>query len=297
MNYEKFCEELTEEVRRQAGKELEVSRQTIQKNNGVEADALEIRARESKFSPILYLEDFYEQYLRGVGVAHLAALMLDCFAELSKKPPAPARLFENYEQAVSGIFCKLVNYEKNLPLLSQIPFERWLDLAVVYYYQLDLAGEGEATILIRNTHLKHWKITEGRLQRDAWENTLRQLTPTWQNLSEILAGEAEFQESGEQNSIFPVYLLTNTRKCLGAICIRYPKMAEIIAGRLKSDYYVLPSSIHECLILPAEGFSGRQLRRMVQEINETRLPPQEVLSDQVYYYDRNLRRLAISRDN
>ena len=59
MNYEKFCEELTEEVRRQAGKELEVSRQTIKKNNGVEADALEIRARESKFSPILYLEDFY----------------------------------------------------------------------------------------------------------------------------------------------------------------------------------------------------------------------------------------------
>ena len=70
----------------------------------------------------------------------------------------------------------------------------------------------------------------------------------------------------------------------------------MIAGRLKSDYYVLPSSIHECLILPAEGFSGSQLRSMVREINETRLPPQEVLSDQVYFYDRHLRRLTVSRE-
>ena len=73
-------------------------------------------------------------------------------------------------------------------------------------------------------------------------------------------------------------------------------MAEQIGESLKSDYYVLPSSIHECLILPAEGFSEAQLKTMVEEINETRLPPQEVLSNQVYYYDRNLRRLAVARE-
>ena len=93
-----------------------------------------------------------------------------------------------------------------------------------------------------------------------------------------------------------IYLLTNTRKYLGAICIHYPGMAEQIGESLKSDYYVLPSSIHECLILPAEGFSEAQLKTMVEEINETRLPPQEVLSNQVYYYDRNLRRLAVARE-
>ena len=113
MNYEKFCEELTEEVRRLAGEELQVRKQTVQKNNGVEADALEIRTPDSKFSPILYLEDFYEKYLRGVGIAHLAVLMMDCFAELRKYPPTSAELFEDYRRASSGIFCKLVNYEKN----------------------------------------------------------------------------------------------------------------------------------------------------------------------------------------
>lgn len=297
MNYEKFCQELAEEVKRQAGRELRVKLQKISKNNGVEADALEIQAPGSRFSPILYLEDFYEQYLRGVGVSHLAALMLDCYEEFRKNPPASEKLFfETYQQAAPEIYCKLVNYEKNLSMMEQIPHERWLDLAVVYYYQMELPKEGAATILIRNTHLKQWNIPGSRLRRDAWENTLRKLTPTWKNLSEVLAEEADFQLEEDQEPPAPVYLLTNVKKCLGAICIHYPRMTEMIAGRLKSDYYVLPSSIHECLILPAEGFSGSQLRSMVREINETRLPPQEVLSDQVYFYDRHLRRLTVSRE-
>lgn len=294
MNYKKFCEELAEEVKRQAKEKTEVKLQKIRKNNGVEADALEIYTHGSRFSPILYLEEFYEQYLKGVSVTHLASLMLDYYEEFRKNPPVFEDTFETYEQAAPEIFCKLINYEKNSSLLTQVPHERWLDLAVVYYYQMELSGE-EATILIRNSHLKQWKITGARLRQDAWDNTLKRMAPCWKNLTEILEEAGLKQEDGQESAV-PVYLLTNTKKCLGAICIRYPRMAEFIAGRLKSDYYVLPSSIHECLILPAGGFSGSQLRNMVREINETRLQPQEVLSDQVYFYDRNLRRLSVSRD-
>lgn len=295
MNYEKFRETLAEEVRRQAEGRLLVRLETVTKNNGVKADALELRERGSRFAPLLYLDSFYEQYLRGVGVSHLASLVLDCYEEFSKNPPAAAEFIQIYEKASPSIFCKVINYEKNLGLLEEVPHEKWMDLAVVYYYQMEIPGAGNAAVLIRNSHLEQWGITESVLRERAWSNTVEKLRPVCRRLSEILAEDERFEEE-QPEGMAAIYLLTNTRKYLGAICIHYPGMAEQIGESLKSDYYVLPSSIHECLILPAEGFSEAQLKTMVEEINETRLPPQEVLSNQVYYYDRNLRRLAVARE-
>lgn len=292
MNYEKFREVLAEEVRRQSEGKLQVRLNTLTKNNGVAADALEMQEPGSRYVPVLYLDSFYEQYLRGVGIAHLASLILDCYEEFRRTPPLRPEQLENYEKAAPSVFCKVINYERNRRLLEAVPHERWLDLAVVYYCQLDFQGTENATLLLHNSHLKLWGISREQLQERAWANTLEQLTPLWQDLKEVL-GEDDRFAPGEPEELASIYLLTNIRKCLGAICIHYPRMAEQIGEKLQSDYYVLPSSVHECLILPARGYDGRQLKEMVKEINDTRLPPQEILSDQVYYYDRNLRRLGI----
>ena len=292
MNYEKFREALAEEVRRLAGGRLQVRLDVLTKNNGVKADAIELREQGSRFAPVLYLESFYEQYLRGVGVSHLASLVLDCYEEFRKNPPLSAEFLDDYEKASPSIFCKIINYERNRKLLEEVPFEGWLDLAVVCYYRMELEEAGSATVLIRNSHLREWGITEKELWEQAWKNTVEKLKPFWRRLGDILSEDDRF-DGGEPENLSSLYLLTNVKKCLGAVCIRYPGMAENIGEKLKNDYYVLPSSIHECLILPAEGYSSSRLRNMVREINETRLPPQEVLSDQIYYYDRNLRELQI----
>ena len=292
MNYEKFQEALAEEVRRKSEGRLQVRLDTLTKNNGVQADAMELREPENRYAPVLYLDSFYDQYLKGVGISHLASLALDCYEEFRKNPPVSADLVEDYRTAAPFLFCKIINYERNRRLLEEVPFERWLDLAVVCYFQMELPEEGNAAVLIRRSHLRMWGIEEELLWETAWKNTREKLKPLWQNLRDLLAGDERFEDDapGEMSSI---YLLTNVRKCLGAICIHYPGMTETVERCVKCDYYVLPSSVHECLILPAEGYSGGQLREMVEEINETRLPPQEVLSDQVYYYDRSLRRLMI----
>lgn len=86
----------------------------------------------------------------------------------------------------------------------------------------------------------------------------------------------------------PLYILTNREKCLGAVSIAIPGEAELIAEQIRSDYYVLPSSIHECLILPDDGsYEEETLNQLVRSVNMTQVDPSEVLSDHVYHYSRS----------
>jgi hypothetical protein len=56
---------------------------------------------------------------------------------------------------------------------------------------------------------------------------------------------------------------------------------------MEGDLFVLPSSVHEVIVTPAAGgFTGFELERMVTEINKECVPEYEVLSNRVYYYDR-----------
>lgn len=299
MNFKMFQDALAEEIRQQSGGKVQAVCQHLTKNNGVVREALEIRAPGERISPSIYLESFYQQYLKGVSIAHLARLMLAQYREFQEKARLPEDFFGDYEKASEGIFCKLINCEKNRTLLCEIPHELWMDLAIVCYYRVDQGFLEEATILIRNEHLKRWNITPDELKERAWKNTLEKRPPQLQKLSSLLRQwgvlEHEEQDVLEES---PLYLLTNSGKCLGAICIRYPGEAEKIGERLGSDYYVLPSSIHECLILPAgDRYSAGELQDMVREINSTQLQPQEILSDHVYYYDRSSRRLSQCADS
>ena len=90
----------------------------------------------------------------------------------------------------------------------------------------------------------------------------------------------------------PLYLLSNKQKTLGAVGIAFPGQADRIAAELGSDYYVIPSSIHECLILRAdEGHTPEELNEMVAEVNRTQVSPQEILADHVYYYSPDRREI------
>ena len=295
MNYEMFQNTLAEEVRRQSGGEVTVTLQQLPKNNGVTVEALEIRAAGDLLSPSIYMDCFYEQFLKGVSVTHLAKLVIGQYREFKEQNRFPEDFFTEFGTISENVFCKVINYDKNRELLKNVPCRPWLDLAIVYYYQVEESLIEDATILIRDCHLKRWKISASELEKQAWENSVEKLPPVIQKLSRVLRQWGELEDKDEETlNSNSLYLLTNSRKCLGAACICYPGQAEEIAKILCSDYYVLPSSIHECLILPADGqYSAEELQDMVREINSTQLQPQEVLSDHVYYYDWALHRLSL----
>lgn len=304
MDYEVFKETFMQEVRRQAGNEYKVMMQKITKNNGIARDAISICREEYKIAPVIYLDGFYENYCKGKSMVRLAASLLDNYREIDEVVfQTDVDFFADYQKAGEHIYCKLVNIGMNREILQEIPYRSYLDLAVVYYYMADTMIQGQATILISRRHLELWGIEEKELDRKAWENTLKDLKPCFQPMRELLQEYLEPQEGTllqyqeEENDqeedmeyqMIPMYVLTNQKKMFGAICIRYPELLEKLAKEIGGDYYILPSSVHECILVPADQSVTRDmLKEMVVDINHTQVEPQEVLADQVYLYSQSL---------
>ena len=80
-------------------------------------------------------------------------------------------------------------------------------------------------------------------------------------------------------------VLSSRQKVNGAAAILNDDTRQEIADKV-GDFYVLPSSVHETLIIQKDaGMELRDLEQMVQEVNQTQVAPEERLSDHVYEYD------------
>lgn len=167
---------------------------------------------------------------------------------------------------------------------------------MVFYVLLEVRREGTAMMTICENHIRQWGIDADTLWETAAENVKRilpaELFTMRYALGEIMSGSEEGHctrenilegNSGEHDRM---YVLTNRIRSYGAACMAYPYIPEMIGRTLGTDYYILPSSVHEVMIVPADGgLAGGELEEMVREINATQVAEEEVLSDHVYYYD------------
>ncbi|MDD3277909.1 MAG: DUF5688 family protein [Lachnospiraceae bacterium] len=292
MNYEMFQLTLAEEVRRLIGKQDKVQIQQVQKNNGIVFQAMSILTNGEKISPVLYLEGFYQRYQQGVPIAHLAKLVLAQYRENKKNQNLDFTFFKHYEKVKDNIFCKIINSEKNRALLQSVPCRKILDLAIVCYYQVDQALMKGAVIQINDQHIAVWEISEQELLNTAIANTVRENPLEIQSMTEMLDEMLSLKEKDELGdfeeicaSPMPMYIITNQRRMNGAICAFLPEYLEKAARVMQGDFYILPSSIHECILVPAfAAFSPKELGEMVKDINDTQIEPQEVLSNHIYCY-------------
>ena len=126
--------------------------------------------------------------------------------------------------------------------------------------------------------MRLWKVNARELYERAMENTpvLQGYDVTDMNtvLEEMRAFEGtedtEYEEDIQQQ--VPMYVLSNKSRVHGAACILYPDILKDFAAVVEKDLYVLPSSIHEVILLPAEGTEdSEQLKAMVHEINESQV--------------------------
>lgn len=293
MNYEMFQTALAEEVQRLLGQTALVSIQHLTKNNGVALDAICIQQTEEKMAPLIYLDSFYRRCCQGVPLPHLAKLLFDQYQEVPKDTPPGMENFHDFSKAKEHLYCRIINYDLNNSQLKSIPCKRFLDLAVTYYYQLEDNILKDAMITVTNEHCRLWNTSGDELYQIAWENTLHRFPAFTQSMDDTLEemmSEEEYQEFSEPPAdsapLLPMYILTNTKRFLGSICMMYPGVLAKTALLLRSNLYILPSSIHECILVPeSRSFPREELDEMVQNINTTQVEPQEVLSNHVYFYD------------
>lgn len=295
MDYQTFLQKIRELTSEALGDAYRVELSAVPKNNGVRMDAIMIFRADENIAPTIYLQPFYESYLRHHSLKESAKAVLDRY--FCSVPAAWSDLteFTDPDRVRDRIVFRLINYEKNRELLSSVPHLRYLNLALVYCVQFESEQIGTASFLVKNPLLSSWDMDQQELSALAEENTRHLLPFSFMTLAELMNrfGPAKegipFRESGQEtdSADLPVYALTNRSCSYGAYWITVPELMKKICGRLEDDAYILPSSVHECMIVPAGRHEDpRELAAMVRSINRECVEEQEVLADCVYRCSR-----------
>ena len=262
---------------------------------------------DSNISPTIYLNHYYEAYESGETTLRcIVDDVLDTYERNRVNQSVDMRFFMDYESIKDRIIFKLIHAERNEEMLKDIPNIRYLDFAIVFQCLISDEMFGNATIMIHNAHLKIWEITTEELYQNALLNTPRLQRYDIKSMRDVLCEMMRLEElEGKQiidkeeylrelQDATPMYVLSNRTRVQGASCILYPDILEDFAAAIRSDFYILPSSIHEVILLPAQGDEDEEaLEKMVREVNETQVEREEVLSDSVYYFNRKTGELSI----
>lgn len=288
MNFEEFKKIILENVKKNFFN-AEVETYPILKCNGVKLSGLVVHMDGSNISPTIYLEYFYDELKNGTPLECIIQKVISVFDE-NKKNPMLLNVsdFFDYEKAKRNVTYKLINYEKNKELLEDVPHIEFLDLAIVFQYVVAVAGDETATILLKNDHLKMWGKPMDELFRLAENNTKKFLGFQCASMKEVLGSILGPEEEIEME--VDMYVLTNQIGVYGAITMLYKEKLKKISERLKSNLYILPSSVHEVILIPADDMIDPMvLKDMVYQVNRTQLKTEEILSDSVYFfsYEKN----------
>lgn len=283
MEYKAFTEYFAGMVKEKLGEDYDVRLTEVVKNNQVTLHGVAIMGKQEKVVPTIYLEGFYARYLQGEKQEELAEELVSFYYQNSFCPKLDTDKFGVFSEVKDSIYYRLVNYEMNENLLKEQPHLRWNDLAVTFYYVLETAGEGRASVTIKKPYLEMWGIEEEELYRTAHENMQRKKPEILMTMKEILEEMMSGQLSEEYH--VPMYVLTNTEKLYGAATLLYSHKIKELADRLKNDLLIIPSSVHEVLLMEDGAEQDYDwLRSIVKEVNRSQVEPDEVLAESLYRY-------------
>lgn len=298
MEYKEFVEYIKMNAGYIAGEGGNITINHVIKNNGCEMDGLVIMEKGKDIAPTIYLDSFYELYTSGENIKSIIRQIEVIYEQNKNNVTFDVNILKHFDTIKDKIVYKVVNYRSNEKLLEQVPHKRILDLAVVFYCLLDNEYGRSATALIYNNNLKNWNVTIDDVYKAALKNTPDLLH------SKISSMAALFEKCGvnvdgeevDLKDYVPsdMYVLTNESKLNGAACILYENVLYDFAQKLGADLYILPSSVHEVILLPKLSmFEKDELVNMVKEVNTEGVAADEVLSDHVYEYNRTERLITM----
>lgn len=298
MDMYQFAESIKERLEQQ--EQFEVGLKSVLKNNGVKRCGLTLRSAENNLASTIYIEPFFETYKNGADMDEIIGELLETSGNIPGEE-VDMSFFQNFSTVRNRLCMKLVNKERNAELLSKVPHREFLDMAVIYYVDFNNPRIGAGSILIYNSHMEMWGVTEEDLWEVASINTPIQKPGRIESMKNIMAElfaglENCDSECCNSRAEIPARMLviTNTDRVYGAAVILYNKMLKQAADRADSDLFILPSSLHEVLAIPViEEYDVAELKAMVVDVNRNVLQPEDVLSDNVYIYRREQDRLEV----
>ncbi|SHI41683.1 DUF5688 family protein [Parasporobacterium paucivorans] len=316
MEYREFLQAVKEEVEKQVPGNCSVRLDKVLKNNGKMLDAITVMEADRQMAPTIYLNDYFKEVVSGRSVKAIAEEIIDIYNDNKERGDDLNAGCLDFVSAEFQIVYRLINNEMNRERLKDLPHKIIEDMAKVYYVVVKSDEEGTAYYAVTQALLENWKVGIDRIDELANKNTPNLFPEKLRSMNEIMKElireqfASSFDEDdntyadilsqlieGEKEDRAEMYVLSNAINMNGASVLLYPGVLHNFAVEQKSDIYILPSSIHEAILLPASGnLSKESLRQMVREVNGTQVPVEEILSNEVYYYDLALDEFHIAED-
>ena len=305
MTYLDFCENVKLKLQDIVEHGTTVRIQKVLKNNNVVRYAAIITEEDSTISPSIYLENYYSDYINGQSLSSICNDIISMHERYRGGITFNIDDYFDYNFVKDKLYLKAINREKNVEFLKNIPYREFCDLAIVAYIALEEAQNGYATITVNHKNLEMWDVSMEEIFDVAFANMCEKTPPMLEKITSIMREllKERFNEQQdyeteeeinrvidlmEENNDTVMYMLTNSKKLNGASYIVYEEYLREFANSINSDLYIIPSSIHEILLIPMDsGVPKEELECMVRDVNKSELSPGEVLSDSVYEFYRD----------
>lgn len=242
---------------------------------------------------IIYVDQLLEQVKTGkLSVMDVAQDVIRTYHRgLGKNLDSMVSLVLDKHRILEQVVYRVIGAESNKAYLADKPYWNFLDLAVVYSVVMWKDCDNQATIVITDALCKAHSISVEELEEAARKNTeangfcIRLLADVLANML------VEFPKMSADEP--PMWICSNQHGINGAAIILYCEYFAKLAETVGTDLYILPSSIHEVLAVPADA-APKDLKEIVAQINTQEVSADEVLSNNVYLYSCKTGKITVA---
>jgi len=286
MNFNEFTEMLVKDAQERLQEvypRIELAVQDVEKIN--ESYKGIVLKNDNNVCPVLNAESYYDDLRRGVPYQKiLNGFTVSAMEALNDARNIYSMLQFDEKTLADNIRIQLIPTEKNKELLKTIPHREIEDLSLVYRMNVGFSDHRESSVVINNNMLSMFGIDEDQLNIIAMENAPMNMPIKICSMAETLE---EMGQDGLQpeDAQIPMYVVTNQAAVYGASALFYPDVMDRCADIMNGNFFIIPSSLHEVIIVPTDSNTSYVLKEMVEEVNNTQVEEKDILSYQVYHYD------------
>lgn len=295
-DFNNFLDEVVHGIKDRLGERYKVRVERILKNNscayqGILISSPDDSIHDCEVSPAIHMDYWYDMYNNGMEIEEIMNEVIELY-EVGKSEAKGVELLSDAKNNVaSHIFFRIVNAAGNIELLTSSPHVRIEDLAVTFHYMCSNDGAMMQSFRITDKIAADWELTRDELYDYAVKNTPVLFPEKFLSLKSILLnldkGSTVFENevASAADEDIPMFVLTNETGFNGATVILYSSYIKKLAQWYDCRLYILPSSIHEVILIPEScGVDSAQLKGLVEDVNRKHVDVAERLSDNIYVY-------------
>lgn len=242
-------------------------------------------------SPTINVTKLYEDYQQGASESKIVD-SLKYFVEHGNVEGDEIKKLGDWEAVKSNVFLAILNKERNLEMLEDTVYYDFLDFVVICKILVNMkeSANGKSingSVLVKDSLLSLYGIAKEELFKTAYGNTKNILQFEIRDMFDIIkqtkGGDMDIDMSLMGEDIMKVIFTKDM--IYGSSAMLYNDIFDEIAKSYHSNLVILPSSLHELIVIPAvENNDYEFINGMIHEVNEEQLAPEDFLSDHAYYY-------------